>query len=77
MSGKRVPNRWEAWFGRQIAYLLLSMVSTCVWYTFDDTLAGLVNWPELGHLSFWFVWPLTFWIRTMMPLGILEREVQK
>lgn len=69
-------NRWEAWIGRQIVYIIISALSAGMWYTFDDTLAALVNWPELGHLSFWFVWPLSWWVRVMTPMPVLEREIK-
>lgn len=44
---------------------LVAFVPTLLWYTFDDSLAELTKTPALGELDFWFVFLVTFFIRTL------------
>ena len=45
---------------------MYSLFLSFIWYTFDDTLAELVGFPPLGELTWWFVFPVIFFMKGIL-----------
>jgi len=39
--------------------IIISMITTGLWFCCDDSLAENFSYPPIGTLDFWTVWPAT------------------